>query len=162
MPGSVQDDLWRAGSIADPYVARNSLLSQWVSERTWVYAIRFQEPPRPAQGCRLRFEGIDFEADVYLNGEFLGHHRGMFGPAEFQVGHLLRAEPANALAVIIHPAPREESQVGRTDRVRTAKSRLGYGWERLDMAVIRSDVADRDRRLVVDAWNADAVTLVQP
>jgi len=46
--------------------------------------------------------------------------------------------------------------------VRTAKSRLGYGWERLDMAVIRSDVADRDRRLVVDAWNADAVTLVQP
>lgn len=129
VPGSIHDDLWRAGDIADPYIARNSLLCEWVPERTWVYATRFREPPRAGQECRLRFEGIDFEADIFLNGELLGHHLGMFSAAEYEVAGLLRAEPANALAVVIAPAPREEPQVGRTERVRTAKSRMGYGWD---------------------------------
>jgi beta-mannosidase len=129
VPGSVLHDLWQAGAVADPYVGRQSLLAEWVPERTWVYAVRFDEPPRPGRRAWLRFAGLDFEADVFLNGRHLGRHRGMFSEAVFEVGDLLREEPPNALAVVVAPAPAEESQVGRTDRVRTAKARMPYGWD---------------------------------
>jgi beta-mannosidase len=36
VPGSVLDDLWRAGRVADPYHERNSLLLEWVPERALV------------------------------------------------------------------------------------------------------------------------------
>ena len=52
VPGSVVDDLWRAGEVPDPYHERNSLLLEWVPERAWVYR-------RRVTGGRLRFEGVD-------------------------------------------------------------------------------------------------------
>ncbi len=41
VPGSVQDDLWRAGDIPAPYYERNSLLIEWVAHRTWIYKKTF-------------------------------------------------------------------------------------------------------------------------
>ncbi len=31
----------------------------------------------------LRFHGVDYYADVWLNGHYLGHHEGYFQPFEF-------------------------------------------------------------------------------
>src|SRR5919202_3285801 len=42
VPGSVIDDLHRAGEVPDPYHERNSRLLEWVSERAWVYRRRFR------------------------------------------------------------------------------------------------------------------------
>ncbi|MFQ6015140.1 MAG: glycoside hydrolase family 2 protein [Anaerolineae bacterium] len=41
---------------------------------------------------RLRFAGVDYLADVWLNGVYLGHHEGYFGPFEFDVTQLVRDE----------------------------------------------------------------------
>jgi beta-mannosidase len=37
VPGSVQHDLWVLGEIPNPYFERNSLLSEWVCQRSWLY-----------------------------------------------------------------------------------------------------------------------------
>ena len=53
----------------------------------------------------------------------------MFSPVVFEVEHQLLFGEANLLAVVIDPAPQEQSQVGYTSRVRTGKSRMSYGWD---------------------------------
>ena len=37
VPGSVLDDLFRAGAVPDPYVGLNTRSIEWVSDRHWVY-----------------------------------------------------------------------------------------------------------------------------
>ncbi|WP_044201990.1 glycoside hydrolase family 2 [Echinicola pacifica] len=47
----------------------------------------------------LKFEGVYHVAKVYLNGEYIGQHRGGFTPFEFEVSDELLAKGENLLAV---------------------------------------------------------------
>ena len=117
VPGSVVDDLVRAGEVPDPYFERNSRHAEWVAERTWLYRAR-------VQGGTIEFGGVDHEATVFVDGEEVAHHVGTFTPFRVEV-----PEGEHMLAVAVHAAPESEAQVGRTSRVRTHKSRMGYGWD---------------------------------
>lgn len=130
VPGSVHNDLWAAGEIPDPYFEMNSLLLEWIPDRTWLYKKTFfVDESQRGKRIRLCFEGVDYEAEFYLNGEWLGEHRGMYAPASFEVSDLLRFGQDNLIAVVIQPAPHEQPQVGRTSRVRAHKSRMTYWWD---------------------------------
>jgi hypothetical protein len=120
VPGSVLDDLMRAGEVPDLYVERNSLAAEWVAQRAWIYRTRL----RVDEPAVLTFEGVDYEATVALDGDQIAHHVGLFTPFEVEV-------PAgeHLLAVVVHPAPASEPQVGRTSRVRVHKPRMSYGWD---------------------------------
>ncbi len=130
VPGSVQHDLWRAGEIPNPYFERNSLLIEWIPARTWIYKKTFFAP-EDLRGKRiqLHFEGVDYEAEFFLNGESLGTQRGMFTPVNFEVQDQLRYGEQNLIAVVIEAAPHEQPQVSRTSKVRTHKSRMTYWWD---------------------------------
>jgi beta-mannosidase len=118
VPGSVLDDLVRAGEVPDPYHERNSLLAEWVPERAWIYRRRV------AGGGRVEFAGVDHAATVFLDGEEVARHEGAFTPFAVDV-----PPGEHVLAVVVHAAPESEPQVGRTSRVRVHKSRMGYGWD---------------------------------
>ena len=45
VPGSVQNDLWQAGEVPDPYVERNSKAIEWTADRTWLYKKSFRVNP---------------------------------------------------------------------------------------------------------------------
>ena len=128
VPGSVLYDLWQVGKVPDPYYELNSKLVEWVPERTWVYRKAFKAFCLPGERGFLRLEGIDYSAEIILNGQSLGRHEGMFTPFEAEVTHLLR-ETENLLSVVLDPAPPEQPQVGRTSLVRTHKSRMTYWWD---------------------------------
>ncbi|HET9614483.1 MAG TPA: glycoside hydrolase family 2 TIM barrel-domain containing protein, partial [Candidatus Limnocylindrales bacterium] len=131
VPGSVVDDLLRAGEVPDPYVERNSRLVEWVATRAWTYR-RTIDAPRLAPGERawLRFDGIDAAGHVVLDGRSVADHEGMFVPLELEITEQLgRDGGRHELAVVVEPAPDDEPQVGRTSRVRVHKSRMGYGWD---------------------------------
>ncbi len=117
VPGSVLDDLMRAGEVADVYRERNSRLAEWVPQRAWIYR-------RRVTGSRIEFGGVDHEATVFVDGKELIHHEGAFTPFAVDV-----PEGEHLLAVVVHAAPESEPQVGRTSRVRVHKSRMGYGWD---------------------------------
>ena len=130
VPGCPHHDLWRLGEIPDPYVERNSLLSEWIPQRTWLYKKTFVVGEEmEGQRVPLHFEGVDYQAEFFLNGESLGVHTGMFTPAIFEVSDKLQYGSENLLAVVIQAAPWEEPQVGRTSRVRTFKTRMNYWWD---------------------------------
>ncbi|HEX6443615.1 MAG TPA: glycoside hydrolase family 2 TIM barrel-domain containing protein [Streptosporangiales bacterium] len=127
VPGSVLDDLWRAGEIPDPYVARNTLAAEWVWQRAWVYRRRISSPGDG--NAVLRFDGVDHAATVCLDGDVVAAHEGMFVPFEVDVTDALADGAEHLLAVVVHPAPANEPQVGETHRVSVHKSRMGYGWD---------------------------------
>ncbi|MBI3976844.1 MAG: beta galactosidase jelly roll domain-containing protein [Chloroflexi bacterium] len=48
---------------------------------------------------RLCFDGVDYFADVWLNGSYLGRHEGYFQPFAFDVSAIMRPDEPNVLAV---------------------------------------------------------------
>ena len=118
VPGSVIDDLVRAGELPDPYHGRDSRLAEWVPERSWIYRRRVQGPGT------VRFDGVDHEAVVFVGGEEVGRHEGLFEPFEVTV-----PDGEHMLAVVVAPAPPSEPQVGRTSRVRVHRPRMNEGWD---------------------------------
>ncbi|MEV8565448.1 sugar-binding domain-containing protein [Streptomyces sp. NPDC051322] len=129
VPGSVLDDLRRSRQITDPYVGLNSLRSEWVPQRSWLYRRPLRVDVDADERALLRFEGVDHEATVLIDGHEVAHHTGMFVPFEADITDHVADGARHLLAVVVHPAPPGEPQVGRTDRVRTHKSRMGYGWD---------------------------------
>ena len=121
VPGSVIDDLWRAGEVPDPYHERNSLQLEWVPERSWVYR-RWVDVV--GDGGTIAFEGVDHAATVFVDGDEVAQHAGMFRAFDVEV-----PRGRHLLAVVVHPAPENEPQIGRTSDVRVHKSRMGYGWD---------------------------------
>ena len=116
VPGSVVDDLMRAGEVPDVYFERNSRLAEWAAGRTWLYRTH-------VRGGALELS-VDHEATVFVDGEEVARHVGSFTPFSIDV-----PDGEHLLAVAIHPAPPSEPQVGKTSRVRVHKSRMGYGWD---------------------------------
>ena len=128
VPGSVHDDLLRAGLIRDPNFGLASLDAEWVSARQWVYRRTFRVELAPAPRLHLCFEGVDYSAEVYLNGECLGTLAGTHTPARFDVSWLDRASE-HLLVVVLQEPPAEAGQLGRTSRTQTLKPRAGYWWD---------------------------------
>ncbi|MGQ1787616.1 MULTISPECIES: glycoside hydrolase family 2 protein [unclassified Saccharicrinis] len=116
VPGDVFSDLWRIGRIDDPHFGRNSTKAKWVNEYEWWY-LRIFNVPKEMEGknVEITFDGVDYACDVFLNGELLGSHEGMFTSFSFEITDLISYEQKrrgrNILAVRLHPAPRRYSQV---------------------------------------------------
>lgn len=55
-----------------------------------------------AKNIRLIFDGIDYAADIWLNGEYLGFHEGYFQSFEFPVSSILRSKERNELVVRVN------------------------------------------------------------
>ncbi|MEY4908150.1 MAG: hypothetical protein RL260_1868 [Pseudomonadota bacterium] len=64
------------------------------------YRKEFEAPAAaPATRALLQFGGIDYFADVWLNGRYLGAHEGYFEAFAFDVTHALRPGQRNELLV---------------------------------------------------------------
>jgi beta-mannosidase len=125
VPGSVVDDLHRAGEIPSPYHERDSRASEWAAERHWIYRRRIL--PTPSASV-VRFGGVDHGCTVFVDGRELARHEGLFRPFDADASAFADGRE-HLLAVVVHPAPASEPQVGRTSRVRVHKPRMNYGWD---------------------------------
>jgi beta-mannosidase len=111
VPGDVHWDLERIGKIPPIYYGLNSQKSEWVAGKEWWYRKTFTTPPQwQGKTVRLRFDGVDYRSEVWLNGRQLGRHEGQFTPFEYDVTQLLRREKDNVLSVLIHPGPESVRQ----------------------------------------------------
>jgi beta-mannosidase len=107
VPGDVHWDLERVHKLPDTYYGLNAKEAGWVSAREWWYRKAFSLPREwKGKTVWLRFDGVDYLAEIWLNGHSLGRHEGQFTPFEFDVSRHLRYGGENALIVLIHPVPR--------------------------------------------------------
>jgi len=129
VPSTVLRALVANGVYPDPYVGMNNMripdasdefnakfdlarfshlpgqVNPWSSP--WWYRAEFELPPLPS-GTQvwLNFEGINYRADVWLNGRRIAdsaHMVGMFEMFTFPVTEHVRPGQGNVLAVRIHP-----------------------------------------------------------
>lgn len=122
VPGTILPDLVNAGIYPDPYIGVNNIDSgfgvtlpvyipdlwdKWQdgdsSFYTFWYYTEFELPAlKPGQHAWIEFRGINYSADIYLNGQNVTHHlESMF------LRHNLDISPAvsgaNRLAVLVRP-----------------------------------------------------------
>jgi Beta-galactosidase/beta-glucuronidase len=117
VPGTVLTTLVEQGVYPDPYFGLNNMyIPDDLCRTDWWYRITFN-PPRYELGKKLflQFNGINYRAEVYLNGDSLGRIDGAFARAEFDITDLIkRGGGKNILAVKVirpdHPGiPHEQS-----------------------------------------------------
>ena len=115
----------RNGLLEDPFFADHYLqLRDWENCHVY-YATRFTWDEEPDAHTFLRFEGIDTVADIYLNGQRIGHAENMFIPHEFAATGLCRGE--NELLVHISPVVLE----ARRYPIPAENTMLKYNYEAL-------------------------------
>ncbi len=60
-----------------------------INQQAWIYRRTIPVAPGGYRRARLRFEGVDYFAAAWVNGEFAGRHEGHFAPFDFDVTRLL-------------------------------------------------------------------------
>lgn len=100
VPGTVLSSYWNVGAIPDPNYGGNQLaISDSFFYADFWYRTEFERPaPAPGRHVFLDFDGVNWKAEAYLNGERLGRIEGAFMRGRFDVTRLLRPG-TNALAV---------------------------------------------------------------
>lgn len=103
VPGTVYSTLLEQELIPDPFYRDNELKVLPLMDNDFAYSTVFaaEEELYKCDGLRLRFEGIDTLADIYLNGELLGSAYNMHRVWEFDVLSCIRTGE-NELKVVLH------------------------------------------------------------
>ena len=103
VPGTVLTSYANAGAIPDPNFGQNQLhISDSYFYSDFWYRTEFKAPTKtPEQFAWLNFDGINWKAEVYLNGEKLGRIEGGFMRGQFDVSQKILPGRTNALAVHI-------------------------------------------------------------
>ncbi|UVI29755.1 beta-mannosidase [Paenibacillus spongiae] len=91
LPCDIHMPLIEHGLIQEPLVADNCFASEWTEKKSWWFAKSFRLTADILQRERiaLHIESLDSEADIWLNGVHLGHHRSAFYPFTADVRELL-------------------------------------------------------------------------
>lgn len=113
VPGDVYTDLWRVGRIDDPHFGTNSQRAKWAMDYEWWYFKKFNLPEEmEGKEVRLMFTGVDYECDVWFNGEYMGNHQGAYSRFDFDITDKLKyttdreRRDNNYVAVRLAPPPR--------------------------------------------------------
>jgi hypothetical protein len=119
VPGTVLNSYLLAGAIPDPnFGDQQKLVSESFFQNDFWYRTNFAM----AQISRgrhylLNFSGINWKADIYLNGSKVGHMDGAFQRGDFDVTGKLLSGQTNILAVLVHkcphPGPTNEKTLAR-------------------------------------------------
>jgi hypothetical protein len=107
VPGTVLTTMVDRGVYPDPdYGLNNMAIPESLNKQDYWYRAEFTAP-KQSKGERrtLVLEGINYHADVWLNGRNVGQVTGAFERGVFDVTDALRASGTNALAIRISPPP---------------------------------------------------------
>jgi beta-mannosidase len=88
-----------------------------------IWFARKFEVPENMRGQRLflNFEGVDYIAEVWLNGEYLGLHEGMFDPFEFEITSIVQYDAENIIT-LRDSAPKDPAEYVLADYAETPLS----------------------------------------
>jgi beta-galactosidase/beta-glucuronidase len=103
VPGTVLTSYLNVGAIPDPNLGKNQLyISDSYFYSDFWYRTEFAAPAfEPGEMTWLHFDGINWKAEVFLNGVKLGRIEGAFTRGRFDVTGNIRPGAKNALAVRI-------------------------------------------------------------
>lgn len=159
VPGTVLTSYLNAGAVPDMFYGDDQFqVSDWFARCRWWYRNELTVPAG-YKGKRiwLNLDGINYKADIYVNGAHVGKMAGAFMLGRFDITDKVTPGKKNCIAVLIHPVTYPcEPTVKRLDKyvwpeafTRNAPTFLeSAGWDWL--ATIR------DRNIGI--WNKVSLT----
>lgn len=112
VPGTVLTSYRAIGAIPDPwYGDQMSRISDgFFSTNDFWYRCHFVIPANDAgKHIWLNFDGINWKADIFLNGTTVGHINGAFIRGHFDVTSIAKPGTTNYLALLIHHVAHPQS-----------------------------------------------------
>ena len=105
VPGTVLTTLVNQGVYPDPYFGLNNLyIPDTLCRMDWMYRVVFDAPKQvKGKHTQLILNGINYKAEVYLNGKQLGSMVGAFKRGIFDITNVLKETGKNILAIRILP-----------------------------------------------------------
>ena len=148
VPGEVHLDLMNAGLMEEPLFSTNAPACRWPEDRSWWYRTTFEtDAAFMEEACQeLVFEGLDYYAQVFLNGVLLGEAENALVPAVFDVKHVLKSGK-NTLVVRLTAGTERAAnqQTGESTEAKPyggrqafkgitelRKPQFSYGWDWVD------------------------------
>ncbi len=140
VPGIAHEALWHAGQIPSPYESPSLARLSPTFENDFIYRLRFSVPEPLRHGpLRLRCEGLDTFAEIWLNGHKLAQTDNMFCAYSLPCDDKLR-EGEQELVIVFSSAMRagKERQTrygvrkvwnGDPGRVYVRKAQYHFGWD---------------------------------
>ncbi|MBB6670757.1 beta-mannosidase [Cohnella nanjingensis] len=147
LPCDIHMPLLKAGLIKEPLEGMNSFDCEWMERKSWWFKNEFtlDGALMKHEAVELSLASLDAEADIFLNGRHLGHHRSAFHPFTKNVKELL-TEGSNVLLVRVTSGLEHFSEndvaflrnniidcdrYGRGDERRTfaRKPQYAFGWD---------------------------------
>lgn len=123
VPGTVLSSYYNAGALPDPNYGDNQLMiSDSFFHADFWYRDEFTAPPAksPDQHFWLNLDGINWKAEIYLNGSRLGRVEGGFQRGRFDVTKLIKPGVRNAIAIrvekLAHPGSIKEKTYESPDK----------------------------------------------
>ncbi len=106
VPGTVLTTLVDRGVYPDPdYALNNTAIPESLNKQDYWYRTEFTAPAdQDGRHQQLIFKGINYAAEIWLNGEKLGDLKGAFIRGQFDVTGKLKPG-VNAIAVKVSPPP---------------------------------------------------------
>ncbi|MBP6673191.1 MAG: discoidin domain-containing protein, partial [Bacteroidetes bacterium] len=104
VPGTVFGSFVAAGKEKDPNYADNIYRVERSNyDRNFWYRTEFTVPADFSRGrLWLNFLGVNKDADIFLNGRFLGTVQGIVQRGRFDISRFVAASSKNILAVLVH------------------------------------------------------------
>lgn len=131
VPGGIALDLQRNNIIPDPFYGKNAQQCQWIKDSVFWYKKNFTgqcsggsvqgEKERQQWRIFLKFKGVDYESNVFLNGAHLGRHIGMFSQQLYEITPHIKEQ--NELLVRLDKLSRYKR------REHTLRAQFTYGWD---------------------------------
>jgi hypothetical protein len=105
VPGTVLTTYLNLGAIPDPFYGDHQFqVSEWFAHSEWWYRNEFEVPASyRSKRVWLNLEGINYKADIHVNGSLVGKMAGAFIRGRFDITDKVRVGKKNCLAVLIYP-----------------------------------------------------------
>ena len=173
VPGTVLTSLVRDGTYPEPLYGENNrpnVIPDTLCRTNWWYRTVFTVP-LAAEGTItwLHFDGINYAAEVWVNGQRAGEIRGAFVRGQFDITKLVNSGQPAAIAVLVSPQPHPgtpiqhnvKNGIGRNGGVTaidgpTFLCTIGWDW--------LAGVPDRDTGIWRGVWisTSGPVTIQDP
>lgn len=104
-PTTVHWALYKVGKLPHPYKHLNSKKYEWVENKIWYYKKEINIPETARDHyVFLNFDGLDYYSRIWVNGQLLGRHEGMFGGPSVEISELVNYDSTNEIIVEVFSA----------------------------------------------------------
>ncbi len=138
VPGTIHQDLLAHQLMADPYLLNNEQQAQWPAQKEWLYQTTILLTPAMAayQQIELVFEGLDTDAEIFINGKKVASVNNMFRVWKFNVRHLLKTGDNDlqikflaSEQIAASAYEKLQPKIPLDERIMVRKAAYQFGWD---------------------------------